>query len=110
MLTDLGRYADALELDSNRQAAVQRRLAAAEELARKHRVPLGELHLLRATLETELAGLESAEQDVATLKRDQGEALAAYRDSASKLSEARKAAASTFSVRTPRDGGESMTT
>jgi DNA repair protein RecN (Recombination protein N) len=94
---ELGRYADALELDSGRQAAVERRLAAAEELARKHRVPVGELPQLRSTLEAELSSIETAEQDVATLRRDQAEALQEYRSQAQRLSEARTAAASTFS-------------
>jgi DNA repair protein RecN (Recombination protein N) len=94
---ELGRYADTLELDSARQASVERRLAAAEELARKHRVPVGELPQLRSTLEAELSSIETAEQDVATLRRDQAEALQEYRSQAQRLSEARKAAASTFS-------------
>ncbi|MBK7114627.1 MAG: hypothetical protein IPH71_01005 [Proteobacteria bacterium] len=94
---ELGRYADGLELDSARQAAVERRLAAAEELARKHRVPVGELPELRVTLETDLANIETAEQDVATIRREQTEALQAYRTQATRLSEARTAAAATFS-------------
>jgi DNA repair protein RecN (Recombination protein N) len=94
---ELARYAGSLELDSNRQAAVERRLAAAEELARKHRVPTAELPQLRESLETELASLESAEQDVATIRREQAEALQAYRQQAAQLSEARTAAAGTFS-------------
>jgi DNA repair protein RecN (Recombination protein N) len=93
---ELGRYADGLELDSARQAAVERRLAAAEELARKHRVPIGELPQLRLVLETDLANIETAEQDVATIRREQSEALQEYRTQASRLSEARKAAAATF--------------
>ncbi len=94
---ELGRYADALELDSARQASVERRLATAEDLARKHRVPVGELPQLRTTLEAELAGIETAEQDVATLRRDQAEALREYREQATRLSEARQAASATFS-------------
>lgn len=94
---ELGRYADNLELDSARQAAVERRLAAAEELARKHRVPVGELPQLRLGLETDLANIETAEQDVATIRREQTEALQEYRTQATRLSEARKAASATFS-------------
>src|SRR5690606_16277778 len=33
---ELSRYADSLDLDNTRQAQVEKRLAAAEELARKH--------------------------------------------------------------------------
>jgi DNA repair protein RecN (Recombination protein N) len=94
---ELGRYADSLDLDSARQAVVEKRLAAAEELARKHRAAVGELPQLRLTLQAELASLETAEQDVASLRRQQADALQAYRDHATRLSEARTATAATLS-------------
>ena len=93
---ELGRYADGMDMDTARQAAVEKRLAAAEELARKHRVPVGELPQFRLELQNELAALESAEQDVATLRKQQADALQVYRDQASRLSEARTAAAATL--------------
>jgi len=93
---ELGRYADGMDMDTARQATVEKRLAAAEELARKHRVPVGDLPTLRLELHNELATLESAEQDVATLRRQQTEALQVYRDQAAQLSTARTAAASTL--------------
>ena len=54
---ELSRYADSLELDNARQAAVEKRLAAAEELARKHRVSVGELPAHREALQAELEQL-----------------------------------------------------
>ena len=93
---ELGRYADGMDMDTARQATVEKRLAAAEELARKHRVPVGDLPQFRLELQNELAALESAEQDVATLRRQQTEALQVYRDQAAQLSTARTAAASTL--------------
>jgi len=93
---ELGRYVDGMDMDTARQAAVEKRLAAAEELARKHRVPVGDLPQFRLELQNELAALESAEQDVATLRRQQTEALQVYRDQAGQLSELRTSSAATL--------------
>jgi len=93
---ELGRYADGLDMDSSRQSVVERRLAAAEDVARKHRTSPGELPQLRLTLEAEQAALETAEQDVATLRKQQADALLAYRALATRLSEARTATAGTL--------------
>jgi DNA repair protein RecN (Recombination protein N) len=76
---------------------VEKRLAAAEELARKHRVPVGELTTHRETLQAELIALETAEQDVTTLRQQQAAALARYRQLAGQLSAARADAGATFS-------------
>jgi DNA repair protein RecN (Recombination protein N) len=93
---ELSRYAGSLDLDSARQATVERRLAAAEELARKHRIAVGDLPEHRVTLRAELDMLETAEQDVATLRRQQTEALDTYRKLAQQLSAARTETAATF--------------
>jgi DNA repair protein RecN (Recombination protein N) len=93
---ELGRYAETLDLDNARQAAVEKRLAAAEELARKHRVPVAELSGRQAALRAELAALETIEQDVSELRRQQAGALATYRDLATKLSASRTTTARTF--------------
>jgi DNA repair protein RecN (Recombination protein N) len=94
---ELGRYAESLDLDNARQGTVEKRLAAIEDLARKHRVPPAELHDRHTQLQTELSTLESADQDIATLRRQQGEALAVYRQWAGKLSAARVTTARAFS-------------
>jgi DNA repair protein RecN (Recombination protein N) len=94
---ELARYAESIDMDNARQAVVEKRLAAAEDLARKHRIAVAELPAHHEALRADLAALESAEQDVAALRRQQTEALAAYRALAVKLSEARVSAAATFS-------------
>ncbi|MEO6186845.1 MAG: DNA repair protein RecN [Steroidobacteraceae bacterium] len=94
---ELASYARSLDMDSARQSTVEKRLAAAEELARKHRVAQADLPAHRIALRTELEALETAEQDVATLRRQQADALTAYRKLAEQLSASRAAAAKTFS-------------
>ena len=93
---ELSHYADGLDLDNTRQALVEKRLAAAEDVARKHRTTPGELPQLRQAMATELATLETAEQDVATLRKQQTEALQTYRELATRLSESRVATATTL--------------
>jgi DNA repair protein RecN (Recombination protein N) len=94
---ELAGYAGSLDMDNARQSVVEKRLATAEDLARKHRVAVADLPAHRISLRAELDALESAEQDVATLRRQQAEALTAYRELALKLSESRVATAVTFS-------------
>jgi DNA repair protein RecN (Recombination protein N) len=94
---ELASYAESLDMDSGRQAVVESRLATAEDLARKHRVAVADLPAHRTALRAELDALETAEQDVATLRRQQGEALTAYRELAMTLSASRCTTAVTFS-------------
>jgi DNA repair protein RecN (Recombination protein N) len=94
---ELTRYADTLDLDNTRQAQVEKRLAAAEELARKHRVPAAELPALHEAMRAELAELQAVESGCEELRRQRDEALAEWHRQARELSEARIATASTFS-------------
>jgi DNA repair protein RecN (Recombination protein N) len=94
---ELGHYAESLELDSTQQAALEKRLAAAEDLARKHRVSPSDLPAHHARLRDELKSLESVEQDVSTLRKQQADALERYRELALKLSVMRGTAATAFS-------------
>jgi DNA repair protein RecN (Recombination protein N) len=94
---ELAHYAGSLDLDNARQATVEKRLAAAEELARKHRQPVGELPAYRLALRAELESLESAEQDITALRQQQTAALDSYRLLAEELSNSRVEAASIFS-------------
>jgi DNA repair protein RecN (Recombination protein N) len=93
---ELARYTDSLELDNSRQAMVEKRLAAAEELARKYRLRVDELPAHRTAVDAELRELETVEQDVASMRRQQAEALDSYRNLAGQLSAARTETASTF--------------
>jgi DNA repair protein RecN (Recombination protein N) len=90
---ELERYGESLELDSARQEEVQRRLAAVEELARKHHVTPAELAAQTARLVAELGALERADTDLADLRRELAAALQAYRAQAQQLSGKRMATA-----------------
>ena len=90
---ELQQYIEGLELDTGRQDAVEQRLAAIEDLARKYRVPpRGAARNGRSALADELAQLERADTDLAGLRKDQGAALENYRALAQQLS-ARRATA-----------------
>jgi DNA repair protein RecN (Recombination protein N) len=90
---ELQRYLDSQDFDAARQDQVQKRLAAIEELARKNRVAAEQLHERTAELATELAQLESAEGDLATVRADLAVALDRYREQARLLSARRATAA-----------------
>lgn len=94
---ELSRYLETLDIDPARQEEVERRLAAIEELSRKHRVPGTELAALAATLDKRLADLTSAENDLSALKKQMGEALEIYRQLATKLSATRQTSARALS-------------
>jgi len=94
---ELSRYLETLDIDPARQEEVERRLAAIEELSRKHRVGAAELVGRASQLETDLAELESADNDLNALKKQQGEALDAYRKLATQLSASRQTSARALS-------------
>jgi DNA repair protein RecN (Recombination protein N) len=82
----LEHYRETLDVDSARQDAVERRLSAIEELARKNRVAPAELVDRAEQLAKELEGLERAELDLAVLRKDLATALESYRVQAQQLS------------------------
>ena len=90
---ELEHYRESLDLDATRQDEVERRLAAIEELSRKHRVPPAELPERARQLAAELGSLERADQDLALLRRELALALTQYRTQALELSGKRMAAA-----------------
>jgi DNA repair protein RecN (Recombination protein N) len=94
---ELSRYLETLDIDPARQEEVERRLAAIEELSRKHRVSASELIGRASQLEGELAELESADNNLAALKKQQAEALDAYRKLATQLSAGRQTSARALS-------------
>jgi DNA repair protein RecN (Recombination protein N) len=94
---ELSRYLETLDIDPARQEEVERRLAAVEELSRKHRVQAAELAGRAATLERELAELESADNNLNALKKAQAEALESYRKLATQLSAVRQTSARALS-------------
>ena len=90
---ELERYGESLEVDATRQDQVERRLAAMEELARKHHVTAAQLPAHAGQLNVELEALERADSDLAALRKDLAAALQAYRAHALELSGKRMAAA-----------------
>jgi DNA repair protein RecN (Recombination protein N) len=86
-------YLDALELDPQRADAIERRLAAVEELARKHRVAPEGLPDKQAEMSAQLAGLEHAAADVGAVRTQLAAATASYQELARQLSGRRQAAA-----------------
>jgi DNA repair protein RecN (Recombination protein N) len=94
---ELSRYLETLDIDPARQEEVERRLAAIEELSRKHRVSANELVGRAVQLENELTELDSADNNLNALRKQQAEALDGYRKLATQLSLARQAAARALS-------------
>jgi DNA repair protein RecN (Recombination protein N) len=89
---ELTHYRDGLELDTTRQAQVENRLAAIEELARKNRVAPLELTVRSTELSAELASVERADTDLAALRKDLAAALEEFRTLAGQLSAKRTTA------------------
>jgi DNA repair protein RecN (Recombination protein N) len=90
---ELSSYGESLQIDATRQDQIERRLAAIEDLARKHRGPAAQLPEHARRLGAELQALERADLDLAVLRRDLSAALEAYRAQAQELSGKRGAAA-----------------
>ena len=90
---ELRSYVQDLDLDPEHLARVEQRLAAAHQLARKHRMAAEELPALRARLESELDVLEHSETRLETVQQAVQDRLAAYRRGADRLTERRMAAA-----------------
>lgn len=89
----LQQYLDALELDPERAEQIERRLAAIEELARKHRIAPDELIARGASMTEELLQLEHAAADLGSVRAQLTAALAAYLELARQLSARRSTAA-----------------
>ena len=89
----LGAYLEALDADPVRQEFVERRVAALEDLARKHRVPPEQLPRQLDDLRRQLATLEQSELALGDLEQRITRIRAQYRVAASELSAGRRAAA-----------------
>jgi DNA repair protein RecN (Recombination protein N) len=89
----LRRYLDGLDIDPARQDEIERRAAALEALARKHRVGVLELPAQRALVEQELLKLDNLQLSLAAIEKQLAELTRDYRAAARALSAARTAAA-----------------
>jgi DNA repair protein RecN (Recombination protein N) len=85
----LRRLLERLDLDPQRLAEVEHRLADVHELARKHRVRADQLQARQAQLREELGGLEGAAERLDALERERQAALDVYRTAAKALTQAR---------------------
>ena len=90
----LRHYLEALDIDPARQEEIERHAAVLEALARKHRVGVLELPAQLAKIEAELAQLDDAQSSLAALEAQLAVLHTEYASAASKLSQARTAAAS----------------
>src|SRR5271166_2203310 len=93
----LRRYLDALEIDPARQEEIERRAAALESLARKHRCPVLELPTHLAAMEREIQTLATAERSFADYEVTLEELGREYDAAAERLTRARKLAAAALS-------------
>ncbi len=89
----LRQYLDRLELDPGQLRAVEQRLDELHDAARKHHVPVTELHVRRAELEQRLATMEQGEEAAARLATQRDAALKDYDAAAQALHGCRRAAA-----------------
>jgi DNA repair protein RecN (Recombination protein N) len=94
----LRRFLDLLDVDPARQEEIERRAAALEALARKHRTPVRDLPQRLGEIETELASLEAAHTSSADGRRRLTGFDLEYRAAAGRLSEARLTAAADLSA------------
>jgi DNA repair protein RecN (Recombination protein N) len=93
----LSRYAQDVELDPERFTEVDTHLTRLHELARRHRLPVNQLHDKLAGLQGELATLEGAGEALEQLATRRQHLLGDYRRSAAQLSEQRQQAAARLS-------------
>jgi DNA repair protein RecN (Recombination protein N) len=104
---DLRRYADGLSADPERLQEVEDRLHLVGKLLRKHQVgEVAELIERRDTLERELAGLTSHEEQRAVLQAELDGARAEASKRAESLGQARKKAARTLATQVEKALGE----
>ena len=89
----LRRYLENLDVDPARQDEIERRAAALEALARKHRVAVLELPAQLANLEREVAALDGVQVSLSLLEGQVATLTREYRAAAARLSEARRTAA-----------------
>ncbi len=89
----LGAYLEALDADPARHEHVEQRVAAIEDLARKHHVPAAELPQKRLELREQLLSLEQSESKQGDLDERIAGVRKSYDRAAATLSDARRNAA-----------------
>ena len=94
---ELRAYREGIELDSERLAAINERIANAQSLARKHHVEVSALPALALEMEQDLAILQGDDFDVASLEAELEKARDDYLFSARELSLKRQQTAASLS-------------
>jgi DNA repair protein RecN (Recombination protein N) len=89
----LSRYAQDVDLDPERYAEVDNHLTRLHELARRHRLPVAELHERLGALQTELAELEGAGDALERLDAERTRLERDFAQASDALSQARRTAA-----------------
>lgn len=97
--SNLQRFADSYEADPERLQAVEARLGAAFELARKHRISPEQLPTLHQRMASELAALDNNSESLAHLEAELNAMRCAFNAVAAELSEKRRLAAQTLETR-----------
>ncbi|MDQ3732196.1 MAG: DNA repair protein RecN [Pseudomonadota bacterium] len=95
---ELRRYGDRLDIDPERLAQVEARLADIHHLARKHRLEPAQLPAHLTALEAELASLQDPEFDLAQIQERLAMLAEDYRSQAQAIHDARAAAAVALST------------
>jgi DNA repair protein RecN (Recombination protein N) len=93
---EVQRHLDRFELDPEKLQAVEDRLSAIFQLARKHRVQPDELAAKHSTLKSELTQLDGGAEDIEALRTQLDEAATQYLSTAKQLSKQRQTAAKTL--------------
>lgn len=94
--SDLQKYLDSTDLDPEKLQEVEARVSQIFNLARKHKTSPQELIALRDHLESELASLNSSDEELQKLQKQQTDILEQYTTTATKLTANRKKAAGKF--------------
>ncbi|SEI81029.1 DNA repair protein RecN (Recombination protein N) [Azotobacter beijerinckii] len=89
---ELNRFLDHFDVDPQRQQSIEERLDAIYGLARKHRIPPGELIPLQQRLRSELAGLNADDETLERLDRELAAYARHYREKAGELGGLRRQA------------------
>ncbi len=92
------RYPSTLDLDPDRLAEADAKLARLHDLARKHRVPMAELHAHAEALRIELDALRGAGTEIARATAERDRHAAEWNRAAQALGKARAAAAKKLSA------------
>ena len=104
--SELRAYLDGIELDSERLAELNERIASAQQLARKHHVDARRLPALRQELEDELERLQGDDQDIEALRTRLDKAREDYAFSVAELSLKRRQTAAALSEQITRVMGQ----